>query len=181
MSRRSVFDVVRFKADSGGQGTFTALVAVYGNVDRQGDRIVPGAFDKSIARWREAGDPIPVIWSHDWANPMSYIGAVDPEHVATAGRGLEVAGRLDVDDPFAAKVHKLLRERRVTQWSFAYDVFDERSASDGANELLEVDLIETGPTLRGANPATTTVAAKSTTPNLELLGRIDQLRCRLSR
>jgi HK97 family phage prohead protease len=159
--RTAEFPVVAFKADDAGRGTFSALVAVYGNVDRQGDRIVPGAFDKSLARWRETGDPVPVIWSHNWADPHAYVGQIDPGNVTSTERGLQVAGRLDLDDAFAVKVHRLLKSRRVTQWSFAYEVFDERPADDGANELLELDLLECGPTLRGANPVTATLAAKS--------------------
>jgi hypothetical protein len=49
------------------------------------------------------------------------------------------------------QLHQLLKEGLVNQMSFAYDVWDEQRATDGANELRELDLIEAGPTLRGAN------------------------------
>ena len=42
-------------------------------------------------------------------------------------------------------------------------IVSERTAPDGAHELLAVDLIEVGPALRGANPETYTVSAKTTT------------------
>jgi Caudovirus prohead serine protease len=54
----------------------------------------------------------------------------------------------------------LLKSRRVRQWSFAYDVIKERTADDGVNELIELDLIEIGPTLKGANPMTDTIDVK---------------------
>jgi HK97 family phage prohead protease len=160
MTKQAVFDVVDFKAD-GAKGTFTALVSVYGNVDRHGERVQPGAFDKSLARWREKGDPIPVIWSHNWADPHAYVGEIDPDNAVSTDRGLQVTGKMDLDDPFAAKVHKLLSSRRVAQWSFGYEVLDEKTAKDGAVDLLELDLIETGPTLKGANPMTDTAAVKA--------------------
>jgi hypothetical protein len=159
---RTSFPVVEFKAgrDAAGKRMFTALVAVYGNVDLHGDRIRPGAFDKSLAAWRDSRDPIPVIWSHNWADPQAYVGEIRPENAKSTERGLEVTGTLD-DDPFAAKVHQLLVSRRVTQWSFAYDVLAEKSADDGVNDLVELGLIETGPTLKGANPMTDTVGVKA--------------------
>ena len=58
------------------------------------------------------------------------------------------------------KVHRLLVERTVKQWSFAYQVIRERP-KDGVNILEELDLIEVGPTLQGANPATRTLVAKA--------------------
>ena len=159
-TKHGVYDA-QVKAEGGPKGTFTAMVAAYNNVDLQGDRILPGAFDKSIAEWQEKGDPIPVIWSHDWGNPFAHIGSVDPANVESTPDGLKFAGRLDMEDPFAAKVHQLIRERRVTQWSFAYEVRDEQMAKDGANNLLDLGIFEGGPTLKGANPMTDTLDAKA--------------------
>lgn len=151
----------QFKALDEDQGTFEAIVSVFGNVDHIGDRVVKGAFSKSLDQWNKSGDPIPVIWSHMWANPSAHIGktisAVETED------GLLVKGQLDLDHPFAAKVYKLLKERRVKEFSFAYDVPEggEKKADDGANDLLELELIEVGPTLKGMNPATQLIAAKA--------------------
>jgi hypothetical protein len=27
-----------------------------------------------LAAWRVSGDPVPVIWSHDWGTPDAHIG-----------------------------------------------------------------------------------------------------------
>jgi hypothetical protein len=61
-------------ANTGSAGEFEALVAVFGNVDKGGDRIMPGAFTKTLAAWRASEDPVPVIWSHDWNTPDAHIG-----------------------------------------------------------------------------------------------------------
>ncbi len=155
--RFKTFDA-KVKSDDGA-GEFEALVSVFGNVDSTGDRVVPGAFAGTLARWAQSGDPIPVIWSHRWEDPDYHIGHV----VAAEERddGLWVRGQLDLEHSKAQQVYRLLKGRRVTQFSFAYDVVDERRASDGANELLALDVFEVGPTLVGANRATDLLAVKA--------------------
>src|ERR1044072_2698266 len=93
-------------------GTFEATVAIFGNVDKGGDRIMPGAFEKSLAAWKASGDPIPVIFNHDWGTPDAHIGVVE-EDVETT-KGLFVRGRLDVaDNPVAKQVHRLMQRRSL--------------------------------------------------------------------
>jgi HK97 family phage prohead protease len=139
--------------------TVRALVSVYGNVDYQGDRVMPGAFTNTLAKWKASGDPIPVIWSHDWADPFAFLGTV--AKATDTPEGLVVECDLDKDTEFSRQVLKLLETRRVKNWSFAYDVIDERTAEDGANELRELDILEVGPCLSGANPLTDTLSRKS--------------------
>jgi HK97 family phage prohead protease len=141
------------------EGTFEAVVSVFGVVDRVGDRVMPGAFEGTLDRWKASGDPIPVVWSHAWDDVYAHIGAVLDAEERPAG--LWVKARLDLDQHVAAQVFRLLAERRVREFSFAYDVLREKSAAGGANELLELDLIEVGPTLKGVNPATQLLATKS--------------------
>lgn len=150
---------------------FEAIVSVFNNVDFAGDRIVTGAFSGTLDRWKSSGDPIPVIWSHQWDNLDAHVGAVLearevlPGDPMLAGTGLEENGglwtknRIDAHrSPFAFRLAELLHERRIREFSFAYDVLDEARGSDGANELLELDVIEVGPTLKGMNPATRLLA-----------------------
>jgi HK97 family phage prohead protease len=162
-TKQATYELVEFKAldTDEATGEFEAIVSVFNNVDAQGDRVLPGAFEKSLASWRAKGSPIPVLWSHDWGNPQAHIGAADPNLVEEVERGLKVRGQIDLDNPFAGQVYKLMKGRRVVQFSFAYDIVKERRAKDGANELVELDIIEVGPTLRGANPDTELLSVKS--------------------
>ena len=155
-------------------GTFEAIVSVFGNVDFQNDRINPGAFAGSLERWKASGDPIPVIWSHQWDDLDAHVGAVVdakellpgdaslPPELAEFG-GLWTKFSIDAgdgpEDAAARKVATLLSERRVKEFSFAYDVLDEHRGNDGVNELDELDVLEVGPTLKGANPATRLLSA----------------------
>lgn len=143
-------------------GQFEALVSVFGNRDSYGEVVMPGAFSKTLAAWAEKGDPIPVYWSHRLDDPDYNIG-----HVLEASEteeGLLVKAQLDMENPKAVTTHNLLRSRRVTDFSFSFNVppggAKESEAGDSL-ELHEIDLYEVGPTPIGANPATELLAVKS--------------------
>ena len=187
-----------FKAlgDGEGDGSFEAVVAVFGNVDYQGDRIVPGAFADTLAEWKSSGEPIPVIFTHRWDDLNAHIGEVVeveellpgspklPKSLQPFG-GLYVKGVLDIDEDMnARKIYKMLKRRRIKEWSFAYDIMAERPGEDGANELVKLALIEVGPTLKGANSLTTTVGVKAGESGakayVELDGSLEQVQAQVS-
>lgn len=149
-------------------GQFKALVSVFGNVDSAGDKVVPGAFTKTLTDWQESGNPIPVYWSHRMDDPDMNIGYV--LDAKETDDGLEVLGQLDLEDgasPKAKQAYRLLKGRRATQWSFAYDVIDGGPVeADGLeyNELRELKLYEVSTTPIGANEQTETLAVKTPTP-----------------
>lgn len=148
-----------------GPGEFRALVSVFGNVDAYGDVVMPGAFSDVLADYATRGVPIPVVWSHQWADVFAHIGHVDPDKAQETDEGLEVIGKLDVDSPIpeaaavAQQVHRLLAQRRVGQFSFAFDVADAgwgvRGEGDDEREVFELRkfaaLHEVGPCLVGVN------------------------------
>lgn len=163
---RKTADLADVNADPG-EGMFTALASVFHNTDRVGDRVMPGAFSKSLAKWRASGDPIPVVFSHKWDDIYAHVGIADPNDVRETHRGLEVTGTLDIhDNPVAAQLYKLMKRRSLKAWSFGYQVVDQRTGPDGVNELHELDLHEVGPTLVGANPDAGTQAIKSALADL---------------
>lgn len=166
--------------------TVEQIVSVFENVDLGRDRVKSGAFVGSLERWAASGDPIPAIWSHQWDDPFAHIGAcIDskeiaagdpmlPEEIADLG-GLWVKYHVD-EEPFADKVFQLLKSRRVREASFAYDVLKEKKNNDGTTDLIELDLIEVGPTLKGMNPLTQLLAAKSDAADAFVEGVIANLR-----
>lgn len=147
-----------FKAVDDGKGIFEAYVSIFGNIDLGGDRVVKGAFADSLKSWEAKGRPIPVIFSHDWGTLSSHIGEVT--EAKEDDTGLWVKAQLDMDDPAAAKVFRLMKRGTLAEFSFAYDVVEEK-LQNGANELLKLDVIEVGPTLKGMNPATQLQTIKS--------------------
>jgi HK97 family phage prohead protease len=169
--RTKAFLPVRFKAegeDAGdgtklGPGEFIALAAVFDNIDSYGDRIIKGAFAETLEQWASSGDPIPVIWQHNWADPNAHIGYV--LEATETDEGLLYRGKLDIEDnAFALQVYRLMKGRRVTQQSFGFDVIDGRSVTEEGRDVFEitrVHLYEVGPCLVGVNQATNLLEIKS--------------------
>lgn len=148
-------------------GVVEAIAATY-DKDSVGDKIVPGAFEKTLKDWKDAGKSLPFIWSHDHNNPMAYVGTVTEAKETDAG--LYIKAQMDMDEPFAAKVYSLMKSGRVSNLSFAYEVKDgefvqqkndEGVTTDTFYSLKELKLFEVGPCLVGANQNTSVLGAKS--------------------
>lgn len=143
------------------KGEFTALVSVFGNVDLVNDRVMPGAFTKTIEEWQGKSESVPVIFSHKHDDPMAYIGEVNPSDLMQTSRGLFVKGSLDLSNPYAEQTFKLMQRGAVKAFSFGYTVPKEQKGADGARELHEIELFEVGPTFQGANPDAGVLTVKS--------------------
>lgn len=154
-----VYGLRGFKALSEeGEGVFEAIVAVFNNVDRAGERILPGAFKGSLQRWEEKGRPIPVIFSHEWDNLDAHIGYV--LKAEETERGLYVKAQLDMEEAFAARVWKKMMQGTLAEFSFAYDVLDYKE-TENVIDLTELELLEVGPCLVGMNPDTELLSVKT--------------------
>lgn len=165
MKRTVKADVKPMGVDNGqslGEGRFTALVSVFGNVDSYGEVVMPGAFKDSLAKWKASGDRIPVMWAHEWDDPFAHIGVVTDAYETDTG--LMVDAQLDMSNPTAVQVFKLLKDRRVTEFSYAGDESDFTVVDTPAGPVVQVgkvDLIEVSACLKGANPATVLASTKS--------------------
>ena len=156
--------------DGLGEGEFTAYASVFGNKDSYGDIVMPGAFAKDLDRWAAKGDPIPLLFGHNMSDPDYNIGEIlAAEEDET---GLKVHARLDLQSPKALQVYRLLKGRRVSQMSFAYDVIDggyEKRAKDGGADgeseefyaLRELKVYEVSVVPIGANQETEILAVKA--------------------
>lgn len=147
------------------EGEFTALVSVFDSKDTYGDVIRKGAFANTIKEWEESDDFLPVVWAHDWADPFAHIGRVTKAE--ETDEGLVITGLIeDLDsNPTAAQVYRLLKGRRIKNFSFAYDVIDGGYKADDEhgeyNELRELKLFEAGPCLVGVNQETQLLDVKA--------------------
>ena len=169
---------VRVKAagddDGLDEGQFTALVSVFGNKDSYGDTVIPGAFAKTLADWASSGNPIPVYWSHRMDDPDFNIGTV--LEAKETDEGLLVRAQLDLDEARAKQVYRLLKGRRVTQFSFAYDIVEGawvEKDDDSWYELRELKLYEVGPTPIGANQETELLGVKHAADHLVQRARVE--------
>ena len=149
-------------ADGLTEGQFVAYASVFGNVDSTGDVVVRGAFAKTLAEWAASGNPIPLLFGHEMNDPDYNIGYVI--NAVEDNVGLLVTCQLDLENPKAKQVYRLIKGRRVDQMSFAYDVISKvETYYEGdmeVSEILEVKLYEVSVVTLGANQETEILAVK---------------------
>lgn len=150
------------KADESDAGVFIAYASTFTREpDAYGDVVAKGAFVDSLKQWEDSGNSIPILWGHDFSDPYKNIGyvtkAYEDEH------GLKIFGQLDLDNPLAKQVYRLIKTRRVTQMSFAFDVLNAGLIEEDGkekNELRELKLYEVSIVPVGANQDTEILEVK---------------------
>ena len=128
---------------------FSGYAALFDVADAGGDVIRRGAFAGSLARLRDGGEQLPLLWQH---RPEQQIGWV--ETIAEDARGLRVIARLAPDAGVSAH---LLEDGEVRGLSFGYRALDARGiALPGGHpgrELNEIDLFEVSLVTHPMQPA----------------------------
>lgn len=150
-------------------GTFNAIVSVYGIVDSYGERVMLGAFDKSLQRYADKGKKVKVLWGHNWERPVGTASVLEsippgddrlPDDVKQYG-GLMATGQLALNTKEGAEAYEHLKAGTIDEFSIGYRVVADSFDDAGIRQLDEVDLHEFSLVLVGANPATSLLALKS--------------------
>ena len=135
---------------------------MFGNVDSCGDVMMKGAFANTLAEWQRSGNPIPLLFGHNMDDPDYNIGYV--MDAVEDNVGLLVTCQLDLENPKAKQVYRLIKGRRIDQMSFAYDVVEKvETYFEGdveISEIREVKLYEVSVVTLGANQETEILAVK---------------------
>ena len=161
LTKNATIDIKAGPQDGLDEGQFVAYASVFGNVDSYGDIVTKGAFAKDLKRWQESGNPIPLLFAHNMADPDFNIG-----HVIKAEEdnvGLKVTAQLDLENPKARQVYRMLKGRRINQMSFAYDVVDgstENVDGEDVYEIRDMKLYEVSVVTVGANQETEILSVK---------------------
>ena len=146
-------------------GQFEAYASVFGNVDSYGDVVVKGAFADTLAEWKASDNRLPALFGHRFDDPDYNIGHV--EEAVEDDHGLKVRVQLDLDSPKAVQVYRLLKGRRISQMSYAYDVLEggpSKSEELGDYyELRKLKLHEVSVVPIGANQETEVLGVKALT------------------
>lgn len=140
-------------------GEFTAIAAAY-SVDRVGDQIVKGAFEASIGRWQKSGKRVPLHWDHK-GDAHNIIGSIDPATMQEVDDGLQVSGKVDINESDTAKEAWRSMKNGTMSLSFGYMVTKAHERKDGVIELREIDLFEVSIVPVPANPDTRILSLKS--------------------
>lgn len=130
--------------------------------DSYGDVVAKGAFLDTIKEWEASGNVLPGLYGHRMDDPDYFVaGATE---MTEDDHGWRVKGEFDLESPKALQVYRLVKGRRLSQLSFAYDVREEGkvevAADETANELRKLKVYEFSFVPIGANQDTSVVAIK---------------------
>ena len=158
------FDLKAATGD-GSSGEFTGFAAVYGNKDRNGDIIDPGAMTRTI----NANDgEFPLLWQHDLSQP---IGVVRLEDVA---RGAKATGKLYLDSDLGRKAYSLMippagfKRAPLRDLSIGY-ITNKEDMREGARHLKEIHIHEVSLVTVAANPKANVINVKAYADRIELI------------
>lgn len=157
------------------------IAAVFGNVDEIGDRIIPGAFAKTIA---EGAPRCKHLWNHSWQHPP--IASIKELRELTRAelpgevleKSPEATGGLLVDREYykgvelAEWILNAIDAGDINEMSFAYDTIQSTTVTEpipgspdpdktrNVRELRELKLYDISDVLYGCNSATIAAGAK---------------------
>ena len=117
-------------------GEFSGYASLFGKTDLGNDRVIKGAFDRSIRTRKPKG--VRMLFQH---NPDKPIGVWD--EIIEDEKGLFVRGRIIKDVANGAEVLSLMRSGAIDGLSIGFKT--KRSQKDkksGVREILEADLWE---------------------------------------
>jgi HK97 family phage prohead protease len=134
-------------------GTFKGLAAVYNNVDLGGDRILRGAFTRTL----KAKGSFPLLWQHKADQPIGKVTLIDSPN------GLVADGQLLMSDPQARIAFDHCQAGNIKGMSIGYDVPDGGATIDdtGVRNLSELKLWEVSIVTFPMNEAATISSVKS--------------------
>lgn len=132
-------------------GYIEGIAAAYGNVDYGNDRILKGAFAKSL----QAKSAVPMLLFHDMRRPIGRWGKL------TEGEsGLTVEGKISTKTRDGGEAYELVKDGALGGLSIGYDPLRKRM--DGkVRELIELELHEVSLVSIGMNPLATVTDVKN--------------------
>jgi HK97 family phage prohead protease len=117
-------------------GSFYGYASLFGETDLNRDRVLPGAFARSLVQ-RGAGG-VRMLFQHDPATPIGVWRAIRED-----ARGLFVTGQLMTEVAKAREVLALMRAGAIDGLSIGFRTVKGRTdAKSGVRQLIEIDLWE---------------------------------------
>lgn len=129
--------VQQFKFAAGAAGKISGYGSVFGNIDQAGERVVRGAFAKSIARHKVDGTAPLLLWQHRPDEPIGRWTEFREDDY-----GLFLAGELTLGSSRGKDAYEHVKAGDVSGLSIGYRVLAERPSGE-VTDLLELDLLET--------------------------------------
>lgn len=137
---------VRFAVDQEA-GTFTGYAAVFNDlVPSYNERVLPGAFRRTLAERAARGDKLAILWAHD---PREVIGVA--LSLVEDSYGLRVEGRLILDIARAAEAYTLIQEG-IQSLSIGFWPVKWSQNDQGEYLIEDAELYEFSVVYAGASP-----------------------------
>ena len=130
-SKFSPLPVAQLEAD----GSFRGYASLFGRVDLGRDRVLAGAFAKSLKRRGAAG--VRMLYQHDPAEVIGHWRAIRED-----AAGLWVEGVLSPDVARAREVRSLMKSGALDGLSIGFHTVRARKDAGGVREIVEADLWE---------------------------------------
>lgn len=139
-------------------GIFKGYGSVFGEVDSHRDIVMPGAFSKSLAKFKAKGRLVPMLWQHDTWNPIGVYPELKEDDI-----GLDIEGECNMEVQQGREAHALMKQRALSGLSIGFNIAraDERDPATGIRKIHEVDLWEISPVTFPSNDSSRVVDVKS--------------------
>jgi len=131
--------------------TFEGYAAVFGNVDLDGDRIDPAAFNRTLKNFR---GEVPILWDHDSGRPAGVSIELGPD-----AHGLRLKGRLLLTTTVGREAYEYLKAKAIKGLSIGVQVM-KADWDGGVRVLKELRLHEISLVAIPANPLAEVVTVK---------------------
>lgn len=144
-------------------GLISGVAWKFGEPDRIGDMIEPGAF-------KGAKLPLPMLFGHDFNDP---VGSWDS--VTERADGLYISGKLLVNDVARAKeVFALVKAGAVPGLSVTIVVKQSKARPDGGRTITKLELLEVSLVTIPMHPGAKVTSAKSAVAAIKLAAAINR-------
>ena len=138
-----------------GSRVITMYYSAFGNVDSDGDVIMPGSFTKTLKEnGPNATNRIWHLFNHSTDKPIA-----KPFEMMEDGFGLKARVKMP-NTTLGNDTYELYKEGHITEHSIGFQTIKSQAKS-GYNEINEIKLFEGSSVLWGANANTPTVGVKS--------------------
>ena len=153
---------IEVKADSSGR--ISGYGSIFGNVDLAGERVLPGAFRKSLDEHKRRGSRIKMLWQHRPDVPIgTWTSAVEDS------KGLLLEGHINLKTDAGRNAYEHIAAGDVDSLSIGYREKQAQQGRDGVRDLIELDIYEVSPVTFPANRSATISAAKTQAEIEEIL------------
>lgn len=145
-------------------GEFQGVGSKTGNQDLHGDVIEAGAFKRTLANRAKSKKALPVLWQHDFREP---IGRINAEDMVETGKGLEIKGKLTLSVERAREARDLIQDGAISGLSIGFEIPKNKAKFDdelNGRRISEVILWEMSIVTFPANPRATISGVKDFYP-----------------